>query len=72
MSESVVVELYENELFTSGKWISDPDVPWTTKDNFPSRPHDELTLPGPEWSWASNWRIDKKPGYTDREGWEYA
>jgi hypothetical protein len=23
-------------------------------------------------SWASNWRIDKKPGTTDSDGWEYA
>lgn len=23
-------------------------------------------------SWASNWRIDKKPGVTDSDGWEYA
>ena len=72
MSESRVVEIYENQLWSNGQWIPDPNTPWTTKDNMPSRPADELQLPGTEWTWESNWRISKKPGGTDKDGWEFA
>ena len=33
---------------------------------------DAIELPNSEWCWASNWKIDKKIGHTDNEGWEYA
>lgn len=72
MSESQTVEIYENELYSSGKWISDNKYNWTNINNELSRPPDELTLPSNEWCWDTNWRIIKKPGATDRSGWEYA
>eukprot|EP00602_Paraphysomonas_sp_CaronLab_P000835 CAMPEP_0185029148 /NCGR_PEP_ID=MMETSP1103-20130426/15277_1 /TAXON_ID=36769 /ORGANISM="Paraphysomonas bandaiensis, Strain Caron Lab Isolate" /LENGTH=416 /DNA_ID=CAMNT_0027563787 /DNA_START=185 /DNA_END=1435 /DNA_ORIENTATION=- len=37
-----------------------------------ARAPEELPLPSSEWSWESNWRITKKPGATDKDGWEYA
>jgi hypothetical protein len=72
MSESRAVELYENEMYSSGVWVPDEHFPWTTHDNMPSKPPDELIVPSNEWSWESNWRIIKKPGATDRSGWEFA
>ena len=73
MAESVIVEIYEVQLYSSKSWGMDKKFPWTTADGHtPSLPPDETELPGPEWTWASNWRIDKKPGCTDAEGWEYA
>eukprot|EP01036_Dinobryon_divergens_P024679 gene24679-33150_t len=64
MSESTVVEIYELQ-----KWKS----PWVLKNNMePCSPPDEFVIPSGDWSWASNWRIDKKPGTTDSDGWEYA
>jgi hypothetical protein len=72
MAESRIVDIYEIETLSSGKWVPDPIMPWASKDNMPSRPADELQLPGTEWSWESNWRITKKPGGTDKDGWEYA
>lgn len=73
MAESVIVEIFEVQLYSSGAWGVDKKIPWTTNDGKTvSLPPDEAQLPGPEWSWASNWRIDKKPGSTDSEGWEYA
>jgi hypothetical protein len=72
MSESVVVEIYENETLSGGHWVEDSIKHWSSKDNMPARAPEELVLPSSEWSWASNWRIDKIPGHTDVEGWEYA
>lgn len=73
MSESVVIEVYENERhgINSG-WQMDTNLPWTLKTMEKCCPPDEFVLPGGEWGWTSNWRIDKKPGQTDSEGWEYA
>jgi hypothetical protein len=74
MTESVVVEIFENQIHLSMKgWIEDRKTPYSLKrDNSPCKPLEEFSLPGSEWSWASNWRIDKKPGLTDDDGWEYA
>ncbi len=73
MAESVILEIYELEMYVSSTWVTDPNKAWTTVDfQTPSRPPDEVQLPGEEWTWASNWRIDKNPGCTDADGWEYA
>lgn len=68
-----MVELWEfEELDRSKQWIPDSQHPWTATGFEDSKPPDELTLPGPEWCWSSNWKIDKKTGATDGDGWEYA
>ena len=72
MAESVVIEVYESQVNTSLKgWIPDRKHPWTLKSLEDCNPLEDFTLPGGEWNWASNWRIDKKPGVTDEDGWEY-
>jgi hypothetical protein len=71
MSESAVVEVYENERHGMKGWQMDSNLPWTLKTMEKSSPPDEFVI-GSEWGWTSNWRIDKKPGQTDGEGWEYA
>lgn len=53
-------------------WVVHPKHPWSLKSLEKCPPPDEIVLPGGDWSWASNWRIDKRPGFTDDEGWEYA
>lgn len=73
MSESVVIEVYENQFNSSlHGWIAEKKSPWTLKSGETCHALDDFTLPGGEWGWASNWRIDKKPGITDEEGWEYS
>jgi len=72
MSESVVVEVYENQMLAMKGWAIHPKHPWSLKSLEKCAPPDEIALPGGDWSWASNWRIDKRPGLTDDEGWEYA
>lgn len=72
MSESVVVELFENQCKTMRGWVDDTKKPWTLKTLVQCPPPDEYPLPSGDWSWASNWRVDKRPGLTDDEGWEYA
>lgn len=72
MCESQTVELYEYEIYSSSKWITDEKNNWKTINNENSKPPDEIILPSNEWCWDTNWRIIKKPGVTDRSGWEYA
>jgi hypothetical protein len=73
MAESVIVEIYELEAYSSSTWVMNAKLPWTNTDGqTPACAPDDLPLPGTEWTWASNWRIDKKPGSTDADGWEYA
>jgi hypothetical protein len=74
MAESCVIEIYEHEVFHRMKgWIESNQTPWTLKStNDVCKPPDEITLPNAEWVWTSNWKIDKKPGQTDSDGWEYA
>jgi hypothetical protein len=74
MTESLVIEVYENQINLSIKgWIADRKMPYSLKtDNSPCKELDDFSLPSGEWSWESNWRINKKPGVTDEEGWEYA
>lgn len=79
MSESCVIEVYENEAFdrVKGGWIQHKEFPYVMKATLqPCKPLDEITLPDSEgddgWQWATNWKISKMPGVTDSEGWEYA
>ena len=72
MSESVVIEVYENHCKGFQGWKIDTTNPWTLKTLERCNPPDDFRLPSGEWTWASNWRIDKKPGVTDEDGWEYA
>jgi len=72
MSDTALVEIYEIEVFERKKWEPDEEHPWLTKQYEDCKPLDELPLPSAEWSWSSNWKIDKKPGETDNQGWVYA
>lgn len=72
MSESVSIEIYEIQSHHSRGWVSDYDHPWIYPNFEDCKPPDEIDLPGSEWCWVTNWRIDKKPGLTDEDGWEYA
>eukprot|EP00599_Poterioochromonas_sp_BG-1_P002145 CAMPEP_0173142964 /NCGR_PEP_ID=MMETSP1105-20130129/6397_1 /TAXON_ID=2985 /ORGANISM="Ochromonas sp., Strain BG-1" /LENGTH=494 /DNA_ID=CAMNT_0014056447 /DNA_START=285 /DNA_END=1769 /DNA_ORIENTATION=- len=74
MSESCVVEVYENETFNRGKgWLPHTETPYVMKANFAAcKPLDEIAVPSSEWQWSTNWKISKMPGVTDSEGWEYA
>jgi hypothetical protein len=73
MAESVIVELYEHEIMNGKIWISYVKKPWVNKAREePSPPPDDIDTPGPEWSWECNWKIEKRPGFTDQDGWEYA
>lgn len=73
MAETAIVEIWEFEEFDRNKnWVSDSQHPWTSTNFEPCKPPDEYPLPGPEWCWSSNWKIEKKTGTTDENGWEYA
>lgn len=74
MSESCMIEVYENECFNRSRgWVPHPDTPYVMKANFaPCKPLDEISVPSHEWQWSTNWKITKMPGVTDKEGWEYA
>ena len=73
MTETSIVELWEYEEYDRSKnWVPDSQHPWTNTCFEDSKPPDEVTPPGPEWCWASNWKIEKKTGATDGDGWEYA
>lgn len=67
------MELYEYQYKSPVHgWHPDPKFPWTLKTGELCNCPDDFKLPGGEWCWGSNWRIDKKPGLTDEDGWEYA
>ena len=56
-------------------WIANNKTPWVIQNNNSldgAKEPDAIELPNSEWCWASNWKIDKKIGHTDNEGWEYA
>ena len=74
MAESIVVEIYEHEVYESKEWKEYLVKPWVMKscENEESPPPDEICLPGADWGWLSNWKIHKKAGETDGDGWEYA
>lgn len=72
MSESVAVEIYEYQCKTMHGWRAEESQPWTLKTLEMCNSPEDFKLPGGEWSWASNWRIDKNPASTDEDGWEYA
>lgn len=58
-----------------GAWIANNKTPWVIQNNNSldgAKEPDAIDLPNSEWCWASNWKIDKKIGHTDNEGWEYA
>ena len=71
--ESQVVELYEHEMMEGKIWKSYEKNPWVNKKTLDqSPPPDEINPPGAEWNWESNWKIEKRAGFTDEDGWEYA
>jgi hypothetical protein len=72
MAESFTVEVWEYQTLYRQSWVSDEDHPWTYMNFEKCYPPEEISLPSAEWCWATNWRIDCKPGLTDSEGWEYA
>ena len=73
MAESKVVEIYEHEIKASKIWKSYDKVPWgrrTSGEQCP--PPEDIEPEGPDWTWECNWKIEKRAGFTDEEGWEYA
>lgn len=74
MSETCVIEVYENQVFSRlGGWQPHSDVPFTMKpSNIPCKPLEEISLPSADWAWMTNWKTSKMPGVTDADGWEYA
>lgn len=75
MSESCVIEVYENEILNRRRnmWIPYAECPYTMKATMtPCKPIEEITVPSSEWVWSTNWKITKMAGVTDAEGWEYA
>lgn len=73
MSESISIEIWENQQYKYKNWIAHEKNPWTFKNYDICNPPDEVLLPlSGEWTWVSNWRIDRSPGMTDPDGWDYA
>lgn len=75
MSESCVIEVYENEILNRRRnvWLPYAECPFTMKATMtPCKPIEEITVPSSEWVWSTNWKITKMAGVTDAEGWEYA
>jgi hypothetical protein len=74
MAESINIEVLENQATSViGDWTPDAALPWTLKaTNQLCHNPDDITLPGPEWTWADNWKVIMNPGECDQHGWEYA
>lgn len=72
MSESQHVQVYEIESISKGVWNPDTAHPWVNINMEDCTSRDEYRLPSSEWSWVSNWKIDKEAGRTDKDGWEFA
>lgn len=74
MSESRAFEVYECQAYSrASKWHAHSEFPWATKTPpAPCLPLHEITVPNNEWVWTSEWTVEKRPGATDEEGWEYA
>ncbi len=70
MSESLAIEIYENEEFVWNEWRPHGELHWTYKTQEKCASPEEYQ-PSVGWIWVSNWRIDKRMD-TDRDGWEYA
>ncbi|KAJ1430940.1 hypothetical protein B484DRAFT_430424 [Ochromonadaceae sp. CCMP2298] len=73
MTESKVIEIFECQRHRKKTWQLCTREPWVDKDYLaPCIPRDEITLPNSEWKWVSEWIFERKTGFTDEEGWEYA
>ena len=72
MSESQHVQVYEVESIAKGIWNCDNIHPWVNINMEDCTSRDEYRLPSSEWSWVSNWKIDKEAGRTDKDGYEFA
>lgn len=74
MSETCVIEIYENQTFTRlGGWVAHEALPYSMKPSMIAcKPLEDITLPNAQWTWVTNWKTSKMPGVTDGDGWEYA
>lgn len=73
MAESRIVEIFEHEEKSGKVWSSSKDKPWVNRATGETCPMlEEINTPGAEWNWESNWKIEKRTGVTDEDGWEYA
>lgn len=70
MSESLAIEIYENEEYVWNEWRPHNELHWTYKTLEKCASPDDYQ-PTIGWIWVSNWRVDKRME-TDRDGWEYA
>jgi len=73
MAESRAVEIFEHEQRQGKIWVAYTKKPWVNKLNGEAcaMPEDTDTQ-GPDWKWECNWKIEKRAGSTDEDGWEYA
>ena len=65
-------EVYENEKWVGGKWISHHSIPWSNHLNEPSPSRDEICIKNDDFHWDGDWRVEQRTGITGKYGWEYA
>lgn len=45
---------------------------WSSADGRRLSKPEMIYLPGPIWVWKSEWQVEKREGFTDKDGWCYA
>lgn len=72
MGDSIIIEVYENQVSSSTQgWICASTNPWTLKSFEECNHIDDFQVPSNEWCWTSNWKYERSET-TDKSGWEYA
>ena len=72
MAESRAVEIFEHEQRQGKIWVAYTKKPWVNKVSGEACAMPDDTDTPPDWKWECNWKIEKRAGFTDEEGWEYA
>jgi hypothetical protein len=73
-ADSYVITVFENETRKGKKeWIP-YKKPWISEvSGSECKPPDEYQVPGSEWRWDCNWKVEfRQGGACDADGWEYA
>lgn len=73
-SDTCVITLWENQAKKGSDWVAYKKRPWVSEvAGTECDPPDEYKVPGPEWRWDCNWKVQfKNSGECDSDGWEYA
>ena len=73
-NQSMMIEIYENEIRKGGDWQPHSRSPWVSAmDGEACTSRDEYQTLGPEWMWTCNWKVKyRESGICDVDGWEYA